>query len=80
MSDPLEVITARIETKLDAIMDKLDRLERSTDIHWKKISQLEQDIARMQERQGPQVPWITWLIGIVALASLAITLIPLIAN
>lgn len=80
MSDLTEVIIARIETKLDAIMDKLDRLEKSTDEHWRKISRLEQDIARLQERQGPTVPWVTWLIGIVALAGLALSVIDKIAN
>jgi septal ring factor EnvC (AmiA/AmiB activator) len=80
MSELTEVVIARIETKLDAIMDKLDRLEKSTDTHWRKISQLEQDLARLQERQGPAVPWVTWLIGIVALASLAISIIDKIAN
>jgi hypothetical protein len=80
MSELTEVVIARIETKLDAIMDKLDRLERSTDIHWKKISQLEQDLARMQERQGPAVPWITWLIGIVALAGLVLSVLDRIIN
>ena len=80
MTDINDVAIARIESKLDAIMDKLDRLERSTDTHWKKISQLEQDIARLQERQGPAVPWITWLIGIVALAGLALSVIDRIVN
>lgn len=75
-----DIAIARIESKLDAIMDKLDRLERSTDIHWKKISQLEQDIARMQERQGPAVPWVTWLIGIVALSGLVLSVLDRIVN
>jgi hypothetical protein len=70
-----DVAIARIESKLDAIMDKLTRLEISERDSWKKISQLEQDIARMQERQGPAVHWITWLIGITALASLTITIV-----
>lgn len=80
MSDMNDIAIARIESKLDAIMDKLDRLERSTDIHWKKISQLEQDIARMQERQGPAVPWVTWLIGIVALSGLVLSVLDRIVN
>lgn len=80
MTDLNDVAIARIESKLDAIMDKLDRLERSTDIHWKKISQLEQDIARMQERQGPRVPIVTWIIGIVAVAGLALSVIDRIMN
>lgn len=75
-----DVAIARIESKLDAIMDKLTRLEISERDSWKKISQLEQDIARMQERQGPAVPWVTWLIGIVALAGLALSLIDRIMN
>ena len=80
MTELTEVLIARIETKLDAIMDKLDRLERSTDIHWKKISQLEADLARMEARQGPQVPWVTWLIGIVALAGLVLSVLDRIIN
>lgn len=80
MSELTEVIIARIETKLDAIMDKLDRLERSTETHWRKISQLEQDLARLQERQGPRVPWVTWLIGIVALAGLVLSVITELVN
>jgi hypothetical protein len=75
-----DVAIARIESKLDAIMDKLTRLEISERDSWKKISQLEQDVARMQERQGPAVPWVTWLIGIVALAGLALSVIDRIVN
>lgn len=80
MTEANDVSFARIETKLDHILEKLERLERSTDIHWRKISQLEQDLARLQERQGPRVPWVTWLIGIVALCSLAVTVITELIN
>lgn len=66
MSEAIETILARIEAKQDAMMEKLDRLEKTTDTHWKKIAELETKLAVLEQRQGPRVHWITWLVAIVA--------------
>ncbi len=67
MSDAIETILARIEAKQDAMMEKLDRLEKTTDTHWKKIAELETKLAVLEQRQGPRVHWITVVVGIVAI-------------
>ena len=67
MSDAIETILARIEAKQDAMMEKLDRLEKTTDTHWKKIAELETKLAVLEQRQGPRVHWITIVVGIVAI-------------
>jgi septal ring factor EnvC (AmiA/AmiB activator) len=67
VSDAIETILARIEAKQDAMMEKLDRLEKTTDTHWKKIAELETKLAVLEQRQGPRVHWITVVVGIVAI-------------
>jgi septal ring factor EnvC (AmiA/AmiB activator) len=66
MSEAIETILARIEAKQDAMMEKLDRLEKTTDTHWKKIAELETKLAVLEQRQGPRVHWVTWVVAIVA--------------
>jgi septal ring factor EnvC (AmiA/AmiB activator) len=66
MSESIETILARIEAKQDAMMEKLDRLEKTTDTHWKKIAELETKLAVLEQRQPAKVPFITWLVGIIA--------------
>lgn len=65
--DSIETILARIEAKQDAMMEKLDRLEKTTDTHWKKIAELETKLAVLEQRQGPRVHWLTVIVGLVAL-------------
>ena len=66
MTESIETILARIEAKQDAMMEKLDRLEKTTDTHWKKIAELETKLAVLENRQGPKVHWVTILVAIVA--------------
>jgi hypothetical protein len=75
MAEINEIAIARIESKLDAIMDKLDRLEKSSDQQWANIRRLETDLARLQERQGPKVHWVTWLVGIIAICGFALSVL-----
>lgn len=44
LSDILVALT-RLESKQDAMIEKLDKLERVTDTHWKKISEMEAELA-----------------------------------
>lgn len=67
MNDSIETILARIEAKQDAMMEKLDRLEKTTDTHWKKIAELETKLAVLEQRQGPKVHWLTIVVGLVAI-------------
>jgi phage shock protein A len=74
----LELILARIEGKQDAMMEKLDRLEKQTDTHWKKIAELETKIAVLEQRQGPKVHWssiVGPLVGIAAFVAAYVTYI-----
>jgi septal ring factor EnvC (AmiA/AmiB activator) len=67
VSEAIETILARIEAKQDAMMEKLDRLEKTTDTHWKKIAELETKLAVLEQRQGPRVHWLTVVVGLVAI-------------
>ncbi len=74
MSDAIETILARIEAKQDAMMEKLDRLEKTTDTHWKKIAELETKLAVLEQRQGPRVHWLTVVVGIVAIVGFVLAI------
>ena len=71
MSEPtlndILIALARLESKQDQMMEKLDRLEKTTDTHWKKISEIETKLALLEQRQGPRVHWLTWVIGVIAI-------------
>lgn len=69
------VYLARLESKTDSMMEKLDRLEKATDNHVKKIADLETKIALLEQRQGPKIHWVTWAVGFVALAAFALTIL-----
>jgi septal ring factor EnvC (AmiA/AmiB activator) len=69
------IALARLEQKSDAMMEKLDRLERATDNHVKKIADLETKIALLEQRQGPKIHWVTWAAGFVALTAFALELV-----
>ena len=65
MSEPtlndILVAIARFEAKQDAMMEKLDRLEKTSDNHWKKISEIEAELAvlKAQANHPAEVkkPW-----------------------
>lgn len=63
MSEPtlndILVAIARFEAKQDAMMEKLDKLEKTTDTHWKKISEMEAELAvlKSQANSGGKKPW-----------------------
>ena len=65
MSEPtlndILVAIARFEAKQDAMMEKLDKLEKTTDTHWKKISEMEAELAvlKSQANHQPETkkPW-----------------------
>lgn len=58
LSDILVAI-ARFEAKQDAMMEKLDKLEKTTDNHWKKISEIEAELAVLKSKSAtdPKKPW-----------------------
>lgn len=66
------VALGRIEEALKGVNQKLDRLEKTTESHWRKISEIETEIALLKERHGPRIPWVTWAAGIAALAALVL--------
>lgn len=69
------VYLARLESKTDSMMEKLDRLEKATDNHVKKIADLETKIALLEQRQGPKIHWVTWAVGFVALAAFLLSIL-----
>ena len=82
MSEPtlndILIALARLESKQDQMMEKLDRLEKTTDTHWKKISEIETKVALLEQRQGPRVHWtgiVGPILGIVALIAAYVTYI-----
>ena len=68
------VALARLEAKQDAMMEKLDRLEKATDSHYKRIADLEQKIAVLESRSGPRAHWVTILVGVLALVGFGLAL------
>ena len=68
------VALARLEAKQDAMMSAIERLREETDVHWKKIADLEQKIAVLESRSGPRVHWITILVGIIALVGFGLAI------
>ena len=68
------VALARLEAKQDAMMEKLDRLEKATDSHYKRIADLEQKIAVLESRSGPRVHWVTILVGVLALVGFGLAI------
>lgn len=65
MSEPtlndILVAIARFEAKQDAMMEKLDRLEKTSDNHWKKISEIEAELAVLKAQANTPAetkkPW-----------------------
>jgi septal ring factor EnvC (AmiA/AmiB activator) len=68
------VALARLEAKTDSLMEKLDRLEKATDSHYKRIADLEQKIAVLESQRGPRVHWVTILVGVLALVGFGLAL------
>jgi hypothetical protein len=74
----IAVAIARMETKQDAMMKQLEELSKTTDQHWKKISELETKFALLEQRQGPKIHWtgiVGPILGIVALIAAYVTYI-----
>jgi septal ring factor EnvC (AmiA/AmiB activator) len=68
------VALARLEAKTDSLMEKLDRLEKATDSHYKRIADLEQKIAVLESQRGPRVHWVTILVGVIALVGFGLAI------
>lgn len=68
------VALARLESKTDSLMEKLDRLEKATDNHVNRIADLEQKIAVLESQRGPRVHWITILVGVIALVGFGLAI------
>ena len=60
MSEPtlndILVAIARFEAKQDAMMEKLDKLEKTSDTHWKKISEIEAELAVLKAKANQPEP------------------------
>ncbi len=80
MSEPtlsdILVAIARFETKQDAMMEKLEKLEKTSDNHWKKISEIEAELAvlKSQANREPEKakPWGVILAVFVSVATFVI--------
>lgn len=72
------IAIARLEAKQDAMMKQLDELSKTSDQHWKRITEIETKLALLEQRQGPRVHWtgiIGPILGIVALIAAYVTYI-----
>jgi pyridoxal biosynthesis lyase PdxS len=69
-STELLVAVGRIEEMLRNMDDKLQKLQTSEDMQWRKLNQLETEIEVLKTRQGPRVPVVSWIAGLVAAAAL----------
>lgn len=72
-----EVLVAigRIEEMLRNMNDKLQKLQDSEDMQWKKLNDHEVEIELLKQRQGPRISWVTWVAGATAVAALALSLL-----
>lgn len=59
------VILARLESKQDAMNEKLDKLENTSAHHWKKLSEHDVEIELLKQRQGPRVHFSSWIAMVV---------------
>jgi pyridoxal biosynthesis lyase PdxS len=69
-STELLVAVGRIEEMLRNMDEKLQKLQTSEDMQWRKLNQLETEIEVLKTRQGPRVPVVSWIAGLVAAAAL----------
>lgn len=65
----LAVAIGRIEEMLKSMNDKLDKLETTTEKHWKIIAEHDTEIELLKQRQSPKIHWVTWLAASAAVAS-----------
>lgn len=60
MSEPtlndILIALTRLEAKQDAMMEKLDKLEKTSDTHWKKISEIEAELAVLKAKANEPKP------------------------
>jgi hypothetical protein len=68
------IALARLEAKQDAMMSAIERLREETDVHWKKIADLESKIAVLESQRGPRVHWVTILVGVIALVGFGLAI------
>lgn len=68
------VALARLESKTDSLMEKLDRLEKATDSHYQKIANLESKVSVLESQRQPRVHIITILVGIIAVVGFGLAL------
>ena len=73
-STELLVAVGRIEEMLRNMDDKLQKLQTSEDMQWRKLNQLETEIEVLKTRQGPRVPVVSWIAGLVAAAALLLAI------
>jgi len=59
------VAVGRLEEMMKAMNDKLDRLENTTDRHWKKLAEHDVEIELLKQRQGPRVHFSSWIAMVV---------------
>ena len=69
-STELLVAVGRIEEMLRNMDEKLQKLQTSEDMQWRKLNQLETEIEVLKTRQGPRVPVVSWIAALVAAAAL----------
>lgn len=72
-----EVLVAigRIEEMLRNMNDKLQKLQDSEDMQWKKLNDHEVEIELLKQRQAPRVSWVSWMAGATAVAALVLSLL-----
>ena len=73
LSDVLLAL-ARLEVKQDGLMSAIERLREETDVHWKKIADLESKIAVLESQRAPLVHWATIVVGIIAVVGFGIAI------
>jgi len=65
----------RLEEKQDAMNEKLEKLQNTSDQHWKRLNEHEVEIELLKQRQSPRIHWITIVAGLAAIVSIIIVIL-----
>lgn len=70
----------RLEAKMDEIGRNLDKQQVEIERHWKKLSEHDKAIAKLEERQTPRVHPTAWVLVAVAVLGFVATFVTYITN
>lgn len=71
---------AKIETKQDAMLKKLDDLSKVSDEHWRQINELNVKVQLLEQRQPPRVHPTVWVLAAIAVLGFIASFVTFVIN